>query len=170
MKNVSIILVLMMLAVSKAMAGNLINVAGDSNVALGGYDPVAFFADSMPVHGDPSLSVEHEGATYFFSSKRNRKRFAADPVKYAPQFGGYCAYGVSVGALFPVDVDTWQVIDGRLYLNLNPGILELFNEDPKGNLEKAAQQWMKLAHAGASEGEACGAACAQEHAAHCSLM
>ena len=94
-------------------AGDIPNVAGVSGIALDGYDPVAFFSVKKPVHGDPGITATHEGATYLFSSEENRDLFQGDPEKYAPQFGGYCAYGVSVNALFPVDVSTWQIRDGK---------------------------------------------------------
>jgi len=120
------------------------NIAGSSSVAVSGYDPVAFFTEGKPVHGDPGISAKHKGATYFFSSKDNRKAFEAAPDKYAPQYGGYCAYGVALGALFPVDVSTWQVRDGKLYLNLNPEILKAFNKDLEKNITKADKNWPGL--------------------------
>ena len=109
-----------------------------------GYDPVAFFTDGKPTNGDPSITAKHNGATYLFKSKDHQKKFKADPGAYAPQYGGYCAYGVSVGALFPVDISTWQVRNEKLYLNLNPAILELFNKDFDGNIKKAEKSWPKL--------------------------
>lgn len=146
MKSTSIITVLLALVGFSipAAAGELVNVAGESGFALSGYDPVAFQTESKPVHGDPGITAEHDGATYMFASKDNQKRFTENPEKYAPQFGGFCAYGVSVGALFPVDVNTWQVREGKLYLNLNPAILSLFNEDLDGAIGKAEKQWPNL--------------------------
>lgn len=97
--------------------------------------------DERPVNGDPGILAKHEGATYFFSSKSHQEAFEQAPDKYAPQYGGYCAYGVALGALFPVDVSTWQVRDDKLYLNLNPAILEEFNKDTSGNINKADELW-----------------------------
>ena len=125
-------------------AGDLINVAGVSGIALDGYDPVAFFTDGKPMHGDPAISATYNGATYLFASKDHKVRFLADPQKYVPQFGGYCAFGVSLGALFPVDINTWQIRNGKLYLNLNPSILEQFNQDFEGYVNKAEKKWPKL--------------------------
>ncbi len=119
----------------------LVNIAGKSNVAVNGYDPVAFFTDGKPVHGDFKITVTHRGATYYFSSKEHKKIFEGEPEKYAPQFGGYCAFGVSVGALFPVDITTWQVYNGRLYLNLNPDIVEMFEKGKDGHIAKAEKNW-----------------------------
>ena len=127
-----------------AFAGELVNVSGASKVALSGYDPVAFFTDSKPVNGSPFIAAEHQGATYFFATEEHKKLFTEDPDKYVPQFGGFCAYGVSVGKLFPVDITTWQVREGKLYLNLNGDVLKKFNADFDGNVAKADQNWPGL--------------------------
>ena len=139
------ILAAAVLFASSVFGASAVNVSGASNIALSGYDPVAFFTQSQPVHGSPSLTAEYEGATYLFSSAEHQKLFKANPAKYAPQCGGFCAYGVAVGALFPVDVSTWSIVDGKLYLNLNPEIAKAFNADLKGNIKKAEQNWPKVA-------------------------
>ena len=125
-------------------AGHLTNVAGASGIALDGYDPVAFFTDKKPVHGDPGIATTYLGATYLFASTEHKNTFEGNPEKYVPQFGGYCAFGASIGALFPVDVNTWQIRDGKLYLNLNPSILEAFNKDFRGNIAKSEKNWPDL--------------------------
>ncbi|MGI8956447.1 MAG: YHS domain-containing (seleno)protein [Chthoniobacterales bacterium] len=122
---------------SSVYAGDLVNFSGASNVALSGCDPVAFFTGAKPVNGSPFISAEHQGATYFFASEEHKKLFTATPAKYAPQFGGFCAFGVALDKLFPVDISTWQVRDGKLYLNLNPDILKKFNADFAGNVATA---------------------------------
>jgi YHS domain-containing protein len=126
------------------MTKELVNVAGASEVALDGFDPVAFFTDSKPVNGNFKITATHHGATYYFANKEHKKMFAKDPEKYAPQNGGFCTFGVSVGALFPVDINTWQVYNDKLYLNLNPDILEMFKKDMDGNIAKAANNWPGL--------------------------
>jgi YHS domain-containing protein len=123
---------------------DLVNVAGASEVALSGYDPVAFFTDGQPVNGNFEITATHCGATYYFASEEHKELFAQDPDKYAPQNGGFCTFGVSVGALFPVDINTGQVYNGKLYLNLNPDILEMFKKDMDGNIAKAAKNWPGL--------------------------
>lgn len=147
MKNIkqliTLILTTVALAVS-AKAGELVNTAGASGIAVGGYDTVAFFTDKKPVNGDPGISASFQGATYIFASKEHKELFEAAPEKYAPQCGGYCAFGVSVGALFPVDISTWQVRDGKLYLNLNKAILKKFNADFDANVAKADKNWPGL--------------------------
>ena len=144
MKKIYVPILALLFSAINAFAGDLINVSGASGIALNGYDTVAFFTEKKPVHGDPGISIKYQGATYLFSSKENRDKFESAPAKYAPQYGGFCAYGASVGALFPVDVDTWQVKNGKLYLNLNPAILEAFNKDFKGNVKKATANWPDL--------------------------
>jgi YHS domain-containing protein len=129
---------------TSVFARDIVNVSGASGVALDGYDPVAFFLDKKPMNGDPDISATHNGAKYFFASKEHKTAFETDPQKYVPQFGGYCAFGVAVGALFPVDINTWQIKDGKLYLNLNPAVLNLFNKDPGGYIAKAEKNWPDL--------------------------
>jgi YHS domain-containing protein len=129
---------------TSVLAGDLVNVSGASGVALDGYDPVAFFSDNKAMNGDPAISAMHNGAKYFLASKENKVKFEADPQKYVPQFGGYCAFGVAVDALFPVDINTWQIKNGKLYLNLNPAVLKMFNEDFQGYVAKAEKNWPSL--------------------------
>ena len=126
---------------ASALAGDLVNVSGASKAALSGFDPVAFFIDAKPVNGSPFISADYQGATYFFASEEHKKLFTENPGKYAPQFGGFCAFGVALDKLFPVDISTWQVRDGKLYLNLNPDILKKFNADFAGNVAKADKNW-----------------------------
>lgn len=144
MKHLLTTFAAMLLLAFTAAAGELVNTSGASGIALSGYDPVAFFTDSKPVHGDPGITAKYQGATYLFASKDHLKMFESNPAKYAPQTGGFCTYGVSVGALFPVDINTWQIHDGKLYLNLNPQILEAFNKDIEKNIAKAGKNWPGL--------------------------
>lgn len=134
----------LLLLSTSVFAADLVNVSGASKIALNGYDTVAFFTDSKPVNGAPNITAEYKGATWFFASEEHKKLFTENPEKYAPQCGGYCAFGVSVGALFPVDITTWQVRNDKLYFNLNHDILKKFNEDFDGNVAKAEANWPKL--------------------------
>jgi hypothetical protein len=144
MKRVLITIASIAALTTSMFAGQLVNVSGASGIALDGYDPVAFFTLGKPTHGDPGISATLEGATYLFASKEHKRIFEADPRKYLPQFGGFCAYGAALNALFPVDINTWQVRDGKLYLNLNPTILKAFNQDFDGNVKKAQKNWAGL--------------------------
>jgi len=121
----------------------LVNV-DDSGVAIQGCDPVAFFTDNKPVKGDQKFLLKHDGAVYFFASKEHKELFKADPAKYTPEFGGYCAYGVSRNKLAKIDVDAFQIVDGKLLLQYSKGIRDDFNEDVKGNLAKANANWTGL--------------------------
>jgi YHS domain-containing protein len=121
----------------------LVNV-DKSGVAIQGYDPVAFFADGKPVKGDQKFLAKHDGAIYFFASKEHKDLFKADPAKYTPEFGGYCAYGVSRNKLVEIDVDAFQIVDGKLLLQYSKGVRDDFNKDTKGNLAKADANWVGL--------------------------
>ena len=144
MKRIGGTILALSLLSAPVFAADLVNVAGASKVAVGGYDAVAFFTDAKPVNGSPFISTTYQGATYFFANEDHKKLFVQTPEKYAPQYGGYCAYGVAVDALFPVDITTWQVKNGRLYLNLNRDILKKFNADFDGNVAKAEKHWPGL--------------------------
>ena len=144
MKNILKSIAAVALLSVSAFAGDLVNVSGASKAAVSGYDTVAFFTDAKPVNGSPFISAEHQAATYFFATEEHKKLFAENPDKYVPQFGGFCAFGVALGKLFPVDINTWQVRDGKLYLNLNPDILKKFNADFADNVVKADKNWPGL--------------------------
>jgi hypothetical protein len=96
------------------------------------------------VKGDPKIPLKHEAAVYLFASKEHRDLFKADPAKYEPQFGGYCAYGVSRNKLVEIDVEAFQIVDGKLLLQYSKGVRDDFNKDPKANLAKAANFWPGL--------------------------
>jgi YHS domain-containing protein len=126
-----------------AQTKTLLNL-GKSGLAIQGYDPVAFFTDHKPVPGKPEFALRRDGAVYYFASKEHRDAFKADPAKYEPAFGGYCAYGVSRGKLVDIDVDAFQIVDGKLILQYSKGVRDDFNKDTKGNLAKADANWPKL--------------------------
>ena len=144
MKTIASTILGLMLLSTPLAAADLVNVSGASKVAIAGYDPVAFHTDAKPVNGSPFISASYQGAVYFFATEGHKKLFTQDPGKYAPQYGGFCAYGVGLDALFPVDINTWQVRNGKLYLNLNPDILKKFNADFDGNIAKAEKNWPGL--------------------------
>ncbi len=144
MKALTRILVALFLSSAALRAADLVNVSGVTRIAIDGFDPVAFFTDAKPVNGSGAFTATYRGATYFFATAEHRKMFEQNPGKYAPQYGGYCAYGASLGALFPVDISTWQVRNGKLYLNLNPDVLATFNADFDGNVAKADKNWPGL--------------------------
>jgi YHS domain-containing protein len=115
-----------------------------SGIAIQGYDPVAFFTDSKPVKGDTKFVTKRDGAVYLFVSKEHKEMFTADPAKYEPAFGGYCAYGVSRNKLVEIDPEAFQVVSNRLLLQYSKSVRDTFNKDTKGNLSKADTNWPGL--------------------------
>jgi len=116
----------------------------DSGAAIRGYDPVAYFTDSKPVKGDVKYTYSWKGATWRFASAANRDAFAASPEKYAPQYGGYCAYGVASGYAVSTVPEAWSVRDGKLYLNYSTGVQKDWLRDPAGYIRKADGNWPKV--------------------------
>ncbi len=118
-KFLRLVAVMTVLSISTTAFSADIDVSANSNdVAIKGYDPVAYFTDSKAVKGDQAFSAAHKNAIYHFSTAGNRDAFKADPEKYAPQYGGYCAFGVAMGKKFETDPNAWKVVDNKLYLNL----------------------------------------------------
>lgn len=113
-------------------------------VALGGYDAVSYFSGNEPVKGDPSMTADYDGATYRFASAASRDVFKAKPEKYAPQYGGFCAYAAAKGALAPGDPMAWTIADNKLYVNLSPAIKQTWSKDIPGNIAKADANWPSL--------------------------
>jgi YHS domain-containing protein len=137
------------LTLTPALAADEINAsigltAEGSPLALHGYDPVAYFTEGAPMPGRAELAAQHEGATYYFATKENRDAFAKQPARYAPAYGGYCAFGVSVGKKFDGNPNYWTVSGDRLYLNLNADIAEKFQKDGPGAIAKADRQWSRI--------------------------
>ncbi|MBY0369331.1 hypothetical protein K2X33_01510 [bacterium] len=112
--------------------------------ALEGYDPVAYFTKGEAVRGDGFILSKHEGLTYLFSSKENKELFDKNASKYVPQFGGWCAFGASVGKKFHADPNAFVIHNDKLYVNVNADILKKFKEDLDGNIKKALNNWMKI--------------------------
>ncbi len=127
-----------------------LSIAG-APLALHGYDPVAYFAAGEPMRGSDALVHVHGGAAYRFASQAHLDAFKADPARYVPTYGGFCAYGVSVGKKFDGDPTLWKIEDGQLYLNLNEEIYALFLEDVDGNIEKADDNWPDIEHVAARD-------------------
>lgn len=109
--------------------------------AIRGYDPIAYFTEGKPVRGRAEYSTEHMGATWRFASAENRDRFAAEPEKYAPQYGGYCAYAVGNGYTASIDPDAWSIVDGKLYLNYSTGVQKRWEAKRGHYLREASRNW-----------------------------
>lgn len=143
MKRLLWAVVLFSSLVSLAGAKELLNL-DRQGVAIQGYDPVAFFTDGHPVKGNPQIQSEYKGAKYYFASAEHKAAFDKEPARYEPQFGGYCAYGVSHGSRAPIKIEAWQIVNGRLLMQYDLGVKDDFNKDQQGTLKKADQNWPGL--------------------------
>jgi len=114
------------------------------NVALKGHDPVAYFTESKPVKGVPEFTHTWNGATWRFASVANRDSFAKDPAKYAPQFGGYCAWAVSKNYTADVDPEAWKIVDGKLYLNYSKSVQRMWEKELYDRIQSAEKNWPGL--------------------------
>jgi YHS domain-containing protein len=124
--------------VTAAHAGEFFEKDG---VALRGYDAVAYVKENQAVKGSARYRAEHQGSVFLFSSPAHRDAFAADPTRYAPQYGGFCAYGMSKGYKAATDPAAFTVIDGKLYLNYNRDVQRQWSADVPGFVALADKQW-----------------------------
>lgn len=127
------------LAAAPAFAGVEHSVTG-----VGGYDLVSYHTGEKPLPGNGNHVSEVDGVTYLFVNADNKRTFDRDPERYLPAFGGYCAYGVAVEKKFVGDPNVWEVVDGRLYLNLDNKIKGLWVKDVAGNIRKANRNWPRI--------------------------
>jgi hypothetical protein len=109
--------------------------------AIRGYDPVAYFTEGKPIKGDPGISTAWKDATWHFASTENLAAFTADPDKYVPAYGGYCAYAVANGYTATTEPDAWSVVDGRLFLNYSKRVKQRWEKDIEGYGTKADANW-----------------------------
>ncbi|MDK9759582.1 hypothetical protein KIV40_30725 [Vibrio sp. D173a] len=122
-----------------------IDMSVDSNdLAIKGYGPVAYFTDAGAVQGSPEYTATYKNAIYQFASSENRDQFRADPQAYAPQYGGYCAFGVAMGKKFETDPNAWKIEDGKLYLNLDKSVQKRWLEDTQGFIQDANGNWPEI--------------------------
>jgi len=142
----ALVLGILLIGILPSSAKDLVNVIW-SGVAIKGYDPVAYFTDGKPVKGDAKFQSTYQGAIYDFASAEHKAVFDQNPAKYAPQFGGFCAYAVSKNSTASISPEAFQIVDGRLLLQYDLGIREKFNQDTAGNLKKADANWSGLVEA-----------------------
>lgn len=112
-----------------------------STPGISGYDPVAYFSDGKPVRGSGYHAAVVDGVTYVFASSDHQEMFEANPEKYLPAYGGYCAYGLGAGKKFVADPEVWRIVEGKLYLNLNKRIQEKWEKDIPGFIKKGDANW-----------------------------
>lgn len=114
------------------------------NVAIQGYDPVAYFENNKAVKGKNEITSEYNGAIYHFSSESNKSLFLKNSSRYEPQFGGYCAYGMSEGYEAPIQPEAFTIVDNKLYLNYNLEVRKLWSNKQKIRIENAVNNWDRI--------------------------
>lgn len=144
MKIFSVALVLLFLS-NVALAEKAVTPVNVKNgIAIHGYDAVAYFNAARPVKGSEKFKHSWNGAIWYFSSDSNRSLFAGSTEKYAPQFGGYCAYAASRDYIYDADPKYWKIVDAKLYLNYNAEAKKEWEQDVTGNIKKGNENWPKL--------------------------
>lgn len=138
-KAITLPIIILMTCIGGAMAAE--NNLTFHGIAIQGYDPVAYFTENEAVPGNPEITASHDGAIYQFASAGHKAAFEANPGKYAPQYGGYCAYGAAQGYNAPVEPDQFTIADGKLYLNYNGDVRQRWNEDRGSYISKADAYW-----------------------------
>lgn len=140
----------LLLAAAAAAAAPPINTlkgglfGGRGELAIQGYDPVAYFTDGKPVQGQPAHAHDWMGARWLFASKAHLDLFKAEPEKYAPQYGGYCAYGVAQDNLVSIEPDKFKIVEGKLYLNYNAEVQATWSKDPRRYIQQADAKFKAL--------------------------
>ena len=113
-------------------------------IAIKGYDPVAYFTQSKPVKGSSSFTFQWMNATWWFANAQDRDEFSRTPEKYAPQYGGYCAYGISQGHAVSIDPEAWTIFEGKLYLNYSKGVQKTWSGAIPKYIDEADRNWPGL--------------------------
>lgn len=116
----------------------------DGDVAIQGYDPVAYFRAGEPKKGNESYTFRWHNLTWHFVGEENRDLFQANPEKFAPQYDGYCAWAMTEARKAETDPEVWKIVDGKLYLNCSRASFEKWRKDIPGNIEKADANWSKM--------------------------
>lgn len=149
MKQIQLITV----ALLALLASQVLWAANASNSVLGiqGYDPVSYHTGKRPIRGNGHFVSTHNDVTYQFANAEHKALFDKTPEKYVPAYGGFCAFGVSVGKKFIGDPEVWRIVDGTVYLNLDANIQDDWLKDVPGKIKKADQHWSRIKNVPASE-------------------
>ena len=137
-RAVKLALALLFAAAIPAVAGPVNEASG---VAIKGHDPVAYFTDNAAVRGSDAFTAQHEGVAYKFATAANRDAFVANPAKYLPQYGGFCAFGTAEGYKADIDPRAFSIVEGKLYLNYNNDIRAKWQKDVPGYIGRADRNW-----------------------------
>ena len=113
----------------------------EQGLAIKGYDPVSYFTTGQPTPGLAQFSTSYKGVTYRFASAENRDRFIATPEKFVPQYGGYCAYAISLNKIADIDPEEWTIVNDKLYLNNGFLAQSLWSLDKTGNIARGDHNW-----------------------------
>lgn len=140
MRIVLSVLLLAISALAVAQGAGPFNRNGGS-AAIGGYDVVAYFTDRRPVRGSAEHSHRWGGATWHFASAEHLSAFRENPRRYAPQYGGYCAYAMARGDAVRIDPNAWSIVGGKLYLNYSPSVQRQWNADRANYIRQANEKW-----------------------------
>jgi len=132
------------IASSFSLAADIDANADANDLAIKGYDTVAYFTMNKPVMGSSRYSATYKNSIYHFTSAEHRDLFKTDSAKYAPQYGSFCAMGVAMGLKFDTDPTAWKIVDQKLYLNLSKDVQKAWLRDVPGNLQTAEQNWPTL--------------------------
>ncbi len=143
MKHVISVMLLIIIAIG-CYAQTATSYFTKDGTAIGGYDPVAYFTDSAAIKGDSKFSYTWEGTKWQFKNQANMDAFKKEPVRYAPQYGGYCAFGTCKDHKSPTDPAAFTIVYNKLYLNYNPAVKAMWIKDTKANIEKADSNWVHL--------------------------
>jgi YHS domain-containing protein len=149
--TIGVFLLMLTAAYSQKNEGKYFNNLDDKGVIIDGYDPVAFFTDNKPVKGDEKYQYSYQDAIYHFASQEHLDLFKSAPEKYKVQFGGWCAYAVSLGRVAPIDVNTFSIVNGRLVIQHNQRAVNGWNKDVQGNLALADKYWPKVSGRGGKQ-------------------
>lgn len=122
-----------------------------NGVILAGHDAVAYFTQGKPVEGKAKYTAVYNDAIYRFSSAKNRDLFNKNPEKYAPQYGGFCAYGMTFGKKFEIDGKAFEIVDGKLFVNKNPSVYEAWKKDVPTHITEANDSWPEVEHVAADK-------------------
>jgi len=141
MKALQFLLIFTVSLTACTSKSNTAQVFSNDEGAIQGYDPVAYFTQSQPVKGSKEFSFTYADQAWYFASAENLEVFKSNPEKYAPQFGGYCAYGMSRGYKAKTEPDAWTIVNGKLYLNYNTDVRNIWNEKQSEFIEKASTNW-----------------------------
>ncbi|MDI1256792.1 MAG: YHS domain-containing (seleno)protein [Flavobacterium sp.] len=141
MKKMLLLLLIVATTIANAQKSEIFT---SKSGAIDGYDPVAYFTENKPVKGNPEFMYNWKTANWYFATAQNMAEFKANPEKYAPQYGGYCAYGTSAGHKAPTTPEAFTIVNEKLYLNYNENVMSMWRKDQAALIEKADVNWPKI--------------------------